>query len=708
MNLKLKPILIFLTCVVLLPAQTVIFSDDFEAGVPSDEWQLFWAEEEGIQAVDMATLPTPLENGGGYAGYLQDADGTYTGAALAVAGDVSSQNYTITADVYCYVNNPGGSAYTGIVAYADSSQNYYVKLVADFDGDNRLRLYNNVFDMQTFQYSFSNSIDATGLYTEDGWHNMSLEIETLADSTVSYTVYFDSQWVGGPFIDDSDGHMISGSYGVFSFQMSDIGIPGYYDNIVVTTPAPPDDYLFQDDFESGFPADNWFEFWPDEELIEGINNSDAPVPLGNGGDYVGFLQDADGSYTGAAFSAAGNLSDQNYTVQADVYCYSNNPGGSAYTGIVAYADSAANYYVKLVADFDADNRLRLYNNDFDMETFQYSFSHSIDATGLYDGDGWHNMGLDVETLADSTVSYSVYFDGEMVGGPFIDDSDSRTLSGYYGVFSFQMSDTGIPGYFDNFSVLGSAQPILYGDLNSDGVVDILDVVTVVSIIMGNTTPDDYQMQAGDINLDGAIDILDIVSMVSLILGRINSGTPVTSASVDVHDEAVRITANGDMAGVQLGVEGNFDLSAVQLPNGWNLDYNQQTVLLYSTQASTGVSAISLPYSGTVEVVSSIIADWHGNGVGATLGFQPDNISLTAFPNPFNPQTRINYTLTADGPVSISVYDLQGRQVKTLVTGVQPAGSNSVVWNASQEASGTYLVRVNTSTETAIQKIMLLK
>ncbi len=708
MKLTLKIVVTFFTCLVFLPAQTVIFSDDFESGVPSDQWQLFWADEEGIEAVDMATAPAPLDIGGDYAGFLQDADGTYTGAALSVAGDVSSQNYTITADVYCYVNNPGGSAYTGIVAYADSSQNYYVKLVADFDADNRLRLYNNVFDMQTFQYSFSNSIDATGLYTEDGWHSMSLEVETLEDSTVSYTVYFDNQWVGGPFIDDSDGHAFSGSYGVFSFQMSDTGIPGYYDNIVVTTPAPPEDYLFQDDFETGFPADDWFEFWPDEELIEGINNADAPAPLGNGGDYVGFLQDADGSYTGAALSAAGNLSDQNYTVQADVYCYTNNPGGSAYTGIVAYADSAANYYVKLVADFDADNRLRLYNNDFDMETFQYSFSHSIDATDLYDGDGWHNMGLEVETLEDSTVSYTVYFDGELVGGPFIDDSDNRTLSGYYGVFSFQMSDVGIAGYFDNFSVLGSAPEILYGDLNSDGVVDILDVVTVVSIIMGNTTPDEYQLQAGDVNSDGNIDILDVVSMVSLILGRVAGAAPISVADIKVSGDAILINANGDLAGIQLQVGGDFDLSAQDLPDGWNMDYSRQVILLYSMQPVSGVTSLRLPYSGDVEVISGIIADWYGHGTQAITGLQPDSITLTAFPNPFNPQTNITYRLSSAGPVNISVYNLQGRLIRTLLHTNAPAGENSVIWNANGEASGTYLVKITTGTESAVQKIMLLK
>ncbi len=46
----------------------------------------------------------------------------------------------------------------------------------------------------------------------------------------------------------------------------------------------------------------------------------------------------------------------------------------------------------------------------------------------------------------------------------------------------------------------------------------------------------------------------------------------------------------------------------------------------------------------------------------------------AYPNPFNPQTHISYQLSEDGRVQISVFDLMGRDVKTLHAGQQPAGS----------------------------------
>jgi len=57
-----------------------------------------------------------------------------------------------------------------------------------------------------------------------------------------------------------------------------------------------------------------------------------------------------------------------------------------------------------------------------------------------------------------------------------------------------------------------------GDLNQDGVIDILDIVIVVNITLGVVVPNEYQQWASDFNEDGQINILDIVQMVNIIIG----------------------------------------------------------------------------------------------------------------------------------------------------------------------------------------------
>ena len=57
-----------------------------------------------------------------------------------------------------------------------------------------------------------------------------------------------------------------------------------------------------------------------------------------------------------------------------------------------------------------------------------------------------------------------------------------------------------------------------GDLNNDGIIDVLDLVTTINIIMDLIEPSSTQQFAGDINSDGIIDILDVVQLVNIILG----------------------------------------------------------------------------------------------------------------------------------------------------------------------------------------------
>ena len=58
-----------------------------------------------------------------------------------------------------------------------------------------------------------------------------------------------------------------------------------------------------------------------------------------------------------------------------------------------------------------------------------------------------------------------------------------------------------------------------GDINNDGVVDVLDIVTLVNFIMGSAEPDDGEFLAADMNNDGVLDVLDIVQMVNVIVGE---------------------------------------------------------------------------------------------------------------------------------------------------------------------------------------------
>ena len=93
---------------------------------------------------------------------------------------------------------------------------------------------------------------------------------------------------------------------------------------------------------------------------------------------------------------------------------------------------------------------------------------------------------------------------------------------------------------------------------------------------------------------------------------------------------------------------------------------------------------------------------------------PTTTSLSnVYPNPFNPSTTIDYTLSVNSDVNLSIYDMQGRMVRSLVSGNQDAGTYNVVWNglndnSEQSASGIYLVMMEANGNIYQQSITLLK
>lgn len=84
------------------------------------------------------------------------------------------------------------------------------------------------------------------------------------------------------------------------------------------------------------------------------------------------------------------------------------------------------------------------------------------------------------------------------------------------------------------------------------------------------------------------------------------------------------------------------------------------------------------------------------------------LEVRNYPNPFNAQTTIAYSLENGGPVRIEIYDLLGRQVQTLINEKQSAGYHQVVWDASDASSGLYFCRVSADARTEGRNMLLLK
>jgi len=84
-----------------------------------------------------------------------------------------------------------------------------------------------------------------------------------------------------------------------------------------------------------------------------------------------------------------------------------------------------------------------------------------------------------------------------------------------------------------------------------------------------------------------------------------------------------------------------------------------------------------------------------------------------YPNPFNPETTIRFSVKEATPVTIEIYNTKGQLVKTLINEAKEAGNHSVVWNGKDNSgrsvsSGVYFYKMNAGKYSSTKKMIMMK
>jgi hypothetical protein len=178
------------------------------------------------------------------------------------------------------------------------------------------------------------------------------------------------------------------------------------------------------------------------------------------------------------------------------------------------------------------------------------------------------------------------------------------------------------------------------------------------------------------------------------------------------------------------------------PGGWNFRMSEDGDLLYIAKEGGGMKVVDVSNPTNPTLISTFstidycadvaprdslvyIADGDGGLLIAQHTFAPvsiDNENGTIpqsfhldqnYPNPFNPITTLRYDLPENSLVSITIYDIMGREVRTLVNQTQDAGFKSVIWNATNDygkpvSAGVYLYQIQAGDFVQTNKMVLLK
>ena len=88
---------------------------------------------------------------------------------------------------------------------------------------------------------------------------------------------------------------------------------------------------------------------------------------------------------------------------------------------------------------------------------------------------------------------------------------------------------------------------------------------------------------------------------------------------------------------------------------------------------------------------------------------PSEIQIgKAYPNPFNPSIKIDYSIPIQSQVLVSVLDVNGRTISILKDKLMESGNYNLNWDASSLSSGVYFVHFNVNNMNFTQKVMLIK
>ncbi|MDP4116598.1 MAG: T9SS type A sorting domain-containing protein, partial [Bacteroidota bacterium] len=162
-------------------------------------------------------------------------------------------------------------------------------------------------------------------------------------------------------------------------------------------------------------------------------------------------------------------------------------------------------------------------------------------------------------------------------------------------------------------------------------------------------------------------------------------------------------------------DGFWSIDKTFLENAPTLIVESQSIVYAKLYYSKGRGLFIYAYEGGIvgNLIGSIINGIHW-GDTSPLGVEDGVNKLITYsisqnyPNPFNPATTISYQLPKNGQVTIKVYDMLGREVRTLVNENKPAGNYNVSFDAGSLSSGVYIYRIVAGDYTAAKKMTLIK
>jgi FG-GAP-like repeat/FlgD Ig-like domain len=237
---------------------------------------------------------------------------------------------------------------------------------------------------------------------------------------------------------------------------------------------------------------------------------------------------------------------------------------------------------------------------------------------------------------------------------------------------------------------------------------------------GNDTPDiivgfDKGTSLGSTNRDIAVFLNDgqasFIDSTLIVLSERTDVLRLVDVDKDSDLDIVFGSGSGGIFPLRLGLNINGTVETIK-------DITDRAVRVY------GIDAADINEDGIIDIVASdqvnstnnllLLIGSIGTAISNNTNIKPNTFALYQnYPNPFNPSTNIRYEIIKSDKVTLAIFDLLGRKVRTLVDDIKQAGSYNVHWDGRSYAgtilpSGLYIMQIKSNSKQISRRMLLLK
>ena len=290
---------------------------------------------------------------------------------------------------------------------------------------------------------------------------------------------------------------------------------------------------------------------------------------------------------------------------------------------------------------------------------------------------------------------------------------------------------------DNLNVytLGNVDGTL--DVNGNVDVNIFDVLAMADLILTGTQ-DGVQscaFEASDFTFDGEVNVIDVISIVQYLINGDFDNNSVTTGNgileID-HQESIdvlKISSDEPISGFQFTVDSenvtSSDIDRLLLPNDWVVNYSNTgdklKVIAYDASADNPQNDVQfeLP-SISADLLSDVLVASSSSGeisvnISEKQSFDSNDIIpnkpelKSLYPNPFNPMLSISIALPYEALTKVTVFNTLGEEVDIVQNNVlMSAGQHTLFWDATDQSSGMYFIKIESNNFVDTKKALFVK